>query len=94
MHFLSAGQERQLVASPARAGFRDGLKYFKDPIDPTYFGKCGGSLESVEEKHSSQRIKSMSWQDLVSNEGAVFDSLRQLPLVPVSDLPISRTLAY
>ena len=29
------------------------------------------------------RRKSMSWQDLVSSEGAVVDSLRQLPLSPL-----------
>lgn len=32
----------------------------------------------------SQRMKSISWQDFVSREGAVVDSLRQFPLQIVS----------
>jgi hypothetical protein len=35
----------------------------------------GGGEQSI------QRRRSISWQDLVRREGAVVDSLRQLPLV-------------
>lgn len=45
-------------------------------------GRCGGveagALEAGVQR--SQRRKSMSWQDFVRREGAVVDSLRQLPL--------------
>jgi hypothetical protein len=45
-------------------------------------GRCGGVVAGALEAgvQRSQRRKSMSWQDFVRRDGAVVDSLRQLPL--------------
>jgi hypothetical protein len=77
---LSAGQEKQLVAVPARGGFRERLKWVRDPDELTVEGKCGGSSDFGEGEQRNHRMRSMSWQDLVMREGALVDSFRQLPL--------------
>lgn len=74
------GQDKQLVALPAAVGFRFLLKYRTDPEEDTEVGICGGSLDPAGGEQRSQRRRSISWQDLVSSEGAVVDSLRQFPL--------------
>ena len=84
MHSGSAGHERQLIAKPAKAGFRDGLKYCKAPVEITREGRCGGFWKLKGCEHSNHRIRSMSWRDFVRSEGAVVDSFRQLPLRHIS----------
>ena len=39
MHCFSIGQDRQLVASPAAAGFRDRLKYESVPVEDSVLGR-------------------------------------------------------
>jgi hypothetical protein len=56
------------------------LKYCTDPDEVTVVGTWAGSVELGGGEQRSQRRKSISWQDLVSSEGAVVDSLRQFPL--------------
>ena len=53
----------------------------REPVDVIVEGRCGGVVEGDEGGgvQRSQRRKSMSWQDFVRREGAVVDSLRQLP---------------
>jgi hypothetical protein len=68
------------VASPARVGLRDLLKYWRAPVEVIKLGRCGGSVEDGEGEHISQRRRSISWHDLVRREGAEVDSLRQFPL--------------
>ena len=58
-------------------------KNFLDPVDVRKEGKCG-SVEVEDGEQSIHIRKSISWQDFVRREGAVVDSLRQLPLVDVS----------
>ena len=78
------GQDRQFVASPAAVGFRVLLKYCSEPDEVTVVGMCTGLEESAGSEQSSQRSKSISWQDFVRRDGAVLDSLRQFPLYAVS----------
>ena len=65
----SAGHARQLVALPAKAGFRDLLKYNREPEEDTLEGRWGGLLDDAGGEHSNQSSRSMSWHDLVSREG-------------------------
>jgi hypothetical protein len=63
-------------------------KNFLDPVDVRKEGKWGSVEVEVGDGEQSIHIrKSMSWQDLVRREGAVVDSLRQLPLLSVSIAP-------
>ena len=78
-HSGSAGHDRQLVAIPAKAGFRDLLKYKREPEEDTLEGRWGGLDDDAGGVQSNQRSKSMSWHDLVSRDGPIV-SLRQLPL--------------
>jgi hypothetical protein len=57
------GQERQFVAAPAAKGFRALRNIFREPVDVTDFGRCGGSFTSVDcvsGEQSSHRRKSIS----------------------------------
>ena len=45
---------------------------------------CAGPSDVGDGEQSSQRSKSISWQDFVRRDGAVVDSLRQFPLHEVS----------
>lgn len=44
MHSLSTAQERQFVASPAKDGFLERLKYFNEPVEVIRDGKWGGPV--------------------------------------------------
>ena len=68
------------MASPAAGGLWSLSKYCKEPEEIMLVGIWAGPLEFGGGEQRSQRRKSISWQDLVSKEGAVVDCLRQLPL--------------
>ena len=68
------------MALPAASGFLDFLNKFKDPKLDIYEGRCGKFKLDLHGEHNSQSIKSISWHDFVNKDGAVVDSLRQLPL--------------
>lgn len=74
----SAGQEKQFVAAPAFAGFREGLKWTSEPEDETVVGRW--AVEVAEGEQRSQRRRSISWQHFVKREGADVEDLRQFPL--------------
>ena len=79
------------MALPAAVGFRVLLKYWRDPDEVTVVGMCAGFEELGGGEQSSQRSKSISWQDFVRRDGAVVDSLRQFPLGAISILICQRT---
>jgi hypothetical protein len=70
------------VAAPACGGLRALRKKDREPVEDMVEGRCGGVVAGALEAgvQRSQRRKSMSWQDFVRRDGAVMDSLRQLPL--------------
>ena len=70
-----------MVALSAAVGLRDLVKYWREPVEVMVLGRWAGAVAPGGGEHRSQRMKSMSWQLLVRSEGAVVDSLRQLPLL-------------
>jgi hypothetical protein len=74
------GHFRQLVALPATSGFLALRNWLSVPLLAKVLGRCGGSDDPGAGEHSIQRMKSMSWQDLVRREGADVSDRRQLPL--------------
>ena len=65
------GQERQFVAEPAASGLRALRNRFRFPVEEMNEGTCGVPAELGEAgEQSSHMRKSMSWQDLVSSDGA------------------------
>lgn len=76
------GHERQFVAVPAAESLCVCRYRFKRPKDEILEGRCGWSTvdDGYVGEQSSHRRKSMSCEDLVRSEGALTDSLRQLPL--------------
>lgn len=74
----SAGQAKQLVAAPALAGFREGLKWTREPAEETVVGRWAVEIAVGEQR--SHRRRSISWQHFVSRDGAVVEAFRQFPL--------------
>jgi hypothetical protein len=72
------------VAGPAAGGLRGLVKNWRAPEEETVEGRWGGFGEFGGGELRSQRRTSMSWQDLVSKDGADVDSFRQLPLFAFS----------